>query len=305
MRILVVGAKGFVGASLVRHLLTNGHDVVALDFKATPGRLADVADQIEWVAGDGSTVEAVLAAIGRRPLDGIYYGPFVQHPAGQVGIETELNVMVTAAAKVFQLARGLDVTRLVFPSSTAVHGRQPGEGSPLSENSRVSPFGMYGAAKLLCEEVAHDINLALGARVITCVRLPAIYGPGAAIASRRVNVCAVAAAKGEEGQVDYRRETRVCVAHVDDTGRALASAFGAVSLDHTIYDLGGPDVSFAEILEAVRVTIPDATLRFGDDVDMPLPHAIDNARACRELDVRHRSVVDGMASIVEYERSPR
>ena len=66
MRVLVVGAKGFVGAALCRRLLEEGDDVTALEVRPGPGRLADVEDDIEWVVGDGSSREVILAAIGRQ-----------------------------------------------------------------------------------------------------------------------------------------------------------------------------------------------------------------------------------------------
>ncbi|KAB2860624.1 MAG: NAD-dependent epimerase/dehydratase family protein, partial [Bauldia sp.] len=44
MAVLVTGGKGFIGARVVRELVRRGHDVVALDLRGTPGRLAPVAD---------------------------------------------------------------------------------------------------------------------------------------------------------------------------------------------------------------------------------------------------------------------
>ncbi|HET6509969.1 MAG TPA: NAD(P)-dependent oxidoreductase [Baekduia sp.] len=303
MRIVIVGAKGFVGASLTRGLLARGHEVVSLDLRPGPGRLADVEDEVEWVVGDGSAPEAMLAAIGRRPVDGIYYGPYYRAAPGEPGLGQELDVMAVAAWRVFQLARGLDLSRVIFPSSTAVHGRQPADGAPLDETSRVAPFGLYGAYKLLCEGVGEQVNAAVGRNVITSVRLPAIYGPGAAVASRGVNVPAVAAARGEAGRVDYRPEVRVCVAHVDDAAAMLVRAFEHDDLAHAVYDMGGADVSFGEIAQVVQDLVPDARTEFGDDVAMPLPSAIDNARARAELGVEHRDLREGMASVVDYERS--
>src|SRR5256885_8503797 len=104
MRVLIVGAKGFVGAALCRELLRRGHEVTALEPRPGPGRLADVAADIEWVVGDGASREILLAAIGRRGVDGIFYGPYYRARAGQAGIERELEVMGTAAWQLFGLA---------------------------------------------------------------------------------------------------------------------------------------------------------------------------------------------------------
>lgn len=303
MRVLVVGAKGFVGASLCRALLDQGHSVTALEPRPGPGRLADVAGDIEWVTGDGSSREVLLGAIGRRGTDGIYYGPYYRSPAGQPGLERELHVMGTAAWELFSLAHALDIKRIVFPSSTAVHGYQPDDHSPVSEESRVAPNLIYGAYKLLSEFVGGDVNRLIGRHVVTSVRLPSIYGPGADIASRRVNVPAVSAARGVPGRVDYRSEARVCIAHVDDTAAALVSVLKADEPRHSVYDLGGLDVSFGEIAQAVEALVPGAQTVFGSDTRPILPHNVDNSRGRHEFGFRHRPLADGMASVIEYERA--
>src|SRR5258708_37419286 len=177
MRTLVVGAKGFVGAALVRSVLRRGHEVTAVELRDTPGRLADVANEIEWVAGDASSPEVILAAIGRRPVDGIYYGPFYRSPHGIPALDKELDVMAVGAWRVFQLARAFDGLRVVFPSSIAAHGPQPDDGTALSETTRLQPFGLYGAYKVVCERVGDEINAAIGRNAVTSVRLPAVYGP--------------------------------------------------------------------------------------------------------------------------------
>jgi UDP-glucose 4-epimerase len=303
MRMLVIGAKGFVGASLVRRLLERGHDVAALEPRPGPGRLADVDDDVEWIVGDGSSREVVLAAIGRRGVDGIYYGPYYRSVPGQPGLERELDVMAVAAWRIFSLAHALDIRRIVFPSSTAVHGCQPDDGAPVSEESRIGPNLIYGAYKHLCEWVGRDVNALLGENAIASVRLPSIYGPGAAIASRRVNVPAVAAAHGEPGRVDYVPDARVCIAHVQDTADALVRVLEAPAVKHAVYDLGGLDVSFREIATAVQALVPEAETVFGEDTRPILPHAVDWSRGREELGFRHRLLEDGMRSVIDYERA--
>jgi nucleoside-diphosphate-sugar epimerase len=305
VRVLVIGAKGFVGASLARELLRRGHEVVALDLREGPGRLADVAGQIEWAVGDGSSEEAILGAIGRRGVDAIYYGPFFRARPGVAELDRELSVMAIAAWRVFQLARALDLARIVFPSSTAVHGYQPDDGSPVSEETRVAPqpHGLYGAYKLLSEQVGAEVNAAVGRNVVASVRLPAVYGPGAEIASRRVNVPAVAAARGEAARVDYSPQARICVAHVEDVATILAGAAEAGDLRHPVYEAGGLDVSFGEIAAVVAELVPGAETIFGADERPFLPHAVDWSRAREELGAAHRELRAGMESVVRYERA--
>jgi UDP-glucose 4-epimerase len=299
MRALVVGAKGFVGAALVRELLERGHAVRAVELREGPGRLADVAGEIEWVLGDGSDPEQLRRAAG-SDIDGLYYGPFLR---GE--LEAELRVMASGAWSAFLLARELGLRRTVFPSSTAVHGYQPEDSSPVSETTRVlpQPHGLYGAAKLLCEQAGAEVNAAAGRAAVVSVRLPSVYGPGAAVASRRVNVPAVAAARGEPGRVAYAPGARVCIAHVEDVAQLLATAYEAEAPAHAVYEAGGLDVSFGEIAETAAELVPGARTEFGEDERPFLPHAVDWSRAREDLGALHRDLREGMASVVEYEQA--
>ncbi|WP_082945997.1 NAD(P)-dependent oxidoreductase [Mycobacterium sp. E1747] len=303
MRLLVVGAKGFVGASLVRTLLRRGHTVTSLELREGPGRLADIAADVEWRVGDCTDQEVLLDVIGRRGVDGIYFGPFFRPPKGTPALARELDVMAASTWRAFQLARVLDIHRILFPSSTAVHGPQDLGQAPLNEMSPVLPHGLYGAMKLLTERVGIEINASLQRNVVTSVRIPSVYGPGAAVASRGVNIPAVSAAHGRPGRVDYQAQARVCIAHVDDIGETLADLFEASQLAHSVYEIGGVDASFGEIAETVAELVPGACTEFGDDDRPILPHAIDISRLRAEVRGHHRDLRSGMESVIRYERS--
>jgi nucleoside-diphosphate-sugar epimerase len=299
MRVLVVGAKGFVGAELTRSLLEHGHSVVALEPRNSPGRLADVADDIEWCIGDAADSEAVLTAIGRRGVDVIYYGPFYRHPPGTNNVTRELEVMAVGAWNVFGLARVLELKRVIFPSSTAVHGYQRDD-VPVDEDSPVLPNSLYGAAKLLCERVGTEVNRAIGKNVITSIRIPSVYGPGADVGSRGVNVPAVQSARGWPCRVDYRADARLCIAHVQDTAAALTTLAEGETAAHHLYELGGIDVSFGEIVDAVKASLPSADISFGKEERVIFPHAVDASRGSREFGFAHRDLQQGTDSIIAH-----
>lgn len=304
MKCLVVGAEGFVGAQLVKELLARGHSVIGLEVRGGVRRLADCIDSMTLHVGDCGDPEVVLGLVQKYDIDSIYYGPFFRAPDIQ-SVHGEWRVMGGGALATFNLVRATSVRRVVFPSSTAVHGQQPADSSALNEQTRVSPFMTYGATKLLCEYFAHEVNDHCGYGAVVAVRLPAIYGPGAAIASRGVNIFPVQAARGQPGAVNYTADTHICVAHTEDAARILANAMETQDCPHHVYDMGGLDVSFGQIADAVRQRIDSADLRFGELVDCPLPHRIDNRRALAELQASHMDLQSGIDSIIAHESRRR
>ncbi len=302
MKCLVVGAEGFVGAELCAELLRRGHEVVALELRQNVQRLMPILDRIELRFGDCSDTALMRALATDFAIEAIYYGPFYRPSLKPDRQKAELRVMGEGALNCFNLVRETNVRRVVFPSSTAVHGTQANR-TPLNESSPVTPFMTYGAIKLLCEYFARDVNKAVGHNAAISMRLPSIYGPGATVASRGVNIFPVTAARGEKGKVDYTADTHVCIAHVVDTAKALATAIEIDVCPHDLYELGGLDVSFGDIAEAVKYRIPDADLHFGKQTKNPLPYAIDNMRAQTELGIKHMDAQAGMDTIISYERS--
>ena len=74
---LVTGGSGFIGAALVRRLVTDGFKVRVLDdnSRGAPRRLLDIEKEIEFIEGDIRNAEAVGAAC--RDMDGVCHLAYV------------------------------------------------------------------------------------------------------------------------------------------------------------------------------------------------------------------------------------
>lgn len=184
-RVLVTGAAGFIGSTLVDRLLADGRDVVGLDnfdpfypepLKRENLRAAETSPRFRLVEGDIRDGAAVEGALSGGGFDAVV------HLAALAGVRPSLerpdayaDVNVTGSSVVFQAAVGAGVPHVVFASSSSVYGERA-EG-PFREADPVErPISPYAATKRAGELVAHTFHHIHGLSIV-CARIFTAYGP--------------------------------------------------------------------------------------------------------------------------------
>jgi nucleoside-diphosphate-sugar epimerase len=171
MRVLVTGGTGFTGKALVRRLLGEGHEVVALDYKE--GLATDELRQAGAEVVIGSVTDRTVVD---RCMGGV---EIVHHLAAAF---RELNVPDTyyhevnvgGTRTVLESARAQGVRRFVYCSTCGVHGnidRPPG-----GEDAPIQPADYYQRTKYLAEPIVQEFHR--GGLPSVILRPAAIYGPG-------------------------------------------------------------------------------------------------------------------------------
>lgn len=171
MKILVTGGTGFTGSALVKRLLADGHQVVALDYQEGlgPQELREAGAEVII----GSVTDK---AVVERCMPGV---EVVQHLAAAF---RELNVPEShydevntgGTRNVFEAAVKHGVKKVVYCSTCGVHGNV--DHPPGGEDAPIQPADYYQQTKYNGEMVAAEF-FARGMST-TILRPAAIYGPG-------------------------------------------------------------------------------------------------------------------------------
>lgn len=237
MRVLVTGAAGFIGSHVTRHLLDQGHQVLAVDDLS--GGWADNVDP------RATFKKLDLTDWGRTQATYRAYQPDVTyHLAAYAaeglshwvrGFNYRNNVVASSHLVSCAMQWGGHVT---FASSMAVYGDQL---PPFTEEMTPRPVDPYGVAKYAVEmdlAIAHETHDV----PYTIVRPHNVYGPGQNLGDPYRNVVGIflrQAIAGEPLTVFGDGSQTRAFSHIDDVAPAIIKASEHVG---ETFNVGGDEV---------------------------------------------------------------
>ena len=174
MRIAVTGATGFVGRSIVSHLIGSGHRITA--WKRPTSDASGLPPEVDWVEGglgDERAANDLLA-----DADAVVHAALDRPGEGFRGAEGDLlefaerNVLGTL--RLMEAARKRGIGRFVFISSCAVHDVILPD-RPLDETHPTWSSTHYGAHKAAIEAFVGSYGLS-GTLSACALRPSGVYG---------------------------------------------------------------------------------------------------------------------------------
>ena len=264
MKILITGGAGYIGGSVARLLLADGHQVTLYDnfCHSKPDALPAGAALVQGDLNDAALLTSTLAA---GQYEGImHFAALIE--AGESMKQPQLYFRNNTVGTL-TLLEAMHITghdKLVFSSTAACYGEP--ESSPIPETARLKPTNPYGESKLLSEYMMRWMSSAHGLRYAALRYFNvsgAIEGYGEAhepeshLIPLLLDVALGRRASINVYGADYPTPDGTCIRdyiHVEDLARAHVSALLALS-DHQelIYNIGnGQGFSILEVIESVR-----------------------------------------------------
>ncbi|MGH7789086.1 MAG: NAD-dependent epimerase/dehydratase family protein [Candidatus Binatia bacterium] len=208
MRVLVTGARGFIGRRLVPRLRDAGGEVI------------EYAGDVRAAIRCETAVDVVVHLAGALRGDAFRDDPARAFETNVVGTANVLRLCETLGA------------RCVLASTSAVY---PSSDTPLAETVAAAPRSPYGTSKWLaerlCEQWAGD-----GDRAAVVLRLFNVYGPGqdASFIAAHVAECL---RRGRAVDLQTPQAVRDFV-HVDDVAAAFRRAAESRETGLRVYNVG-------------------------------------------------------------------
>jgi len=300
-RVLVTGALGYLGSIACEHLLSAGHEVVALDnlmYGAGQGLYHLCANPaFDFIKGDVRDESTMRAALKR--VDAIV------HLAGIVGAAACDRDPALATAVNFDAVRMLNRLRshaqlVVFPNTNSGYGATSGA-TFCTEETPLEPISLYGRTKVDAErELLNSANA-------VAFRLATVFGVSPRMRLDLLVNHFVHAAVKDGYLVLFEKDFKRNFVHVRDVADCFLFALKNGSrLSGQPYNLGldSANLSKEELALAVKKHVPNFYIHFaaiGEDPDKR-NYIVSSARLQTAGFEARRSLHDGIRELIKSYR---
>ena len=208
MRVLVIGASGYLGGAIAQRLERDGHEVVALVRNAAKGQMLKDAG---FVLREGNLDDAARLTQAAADADAVINAADSDHAAGVA----TLLAAVADTGKIFIHTSGISVT--------ADHAKGAGSGIVRDETVDYQPIPERAARHAIDMKVRAAASDGGRPMVICC---PLVYGPPPWPGRESVQLPTLVADARKHGAARYigTGEARWTHSHVDDIAAAYALA---------------------------------------------------------------------------------
>ena len=268
-RVLITGARGFIGKYLVAALLRQGADVTGLTIDASPA-----GNTVKWMKGDITSPASIKGIC--NDVDVIFHlaaisnvDASIRDPARTIGTNT------FGTANLLEEARAAGAKKFVYISSAHVYGVP--RYVPLDEAHPLVPREPYAASKIASENIVQAYANAYGMGC-AIVRPFNVFGAGQDPSFLIPGVISQALKNGviRVGNTDPIRD----FLYVDD---CISGFMSVGDRGSGIYNIGsGEDRSIASVVEKIRDLV-DPGMTIESDESRKRAGKVEIPRLCADV----------------------
>jgi UDP-glucose 4-epimerase len=267
-RYMVTGGAGFIGSTLAKKLLSEGHAVVILDNLVT-GKRERMPDEAEFIEADLTDLESIRPHF--KGIDGVFHCAAIPRVSYSVDhpVESSTN-NIFGTLNTLIACRDAGVKRVVYSASSSAYGDQ--EELPQHPGMKTKPLSPYALQKLVGEHYCSQFASLYGLESVS-LRYFNVYGPNMAEDGAYAPVFAIFKRQKLAGQpltvFGDGYQTR-SFTHVYDVVRANISAMESERVGKgEVLNVGGDrSVSIRDIVEYFNHPVQYLDPRPGD-----VPHS--------------------------------
>jgi len=236
-QVLVTGAAGFIGSHVCRHLLNQGHHVVALD-DLSGGFSDQVPEGAKFIVGSVTDTELVKRLFAEHKFAHVFHlaayaaeglSHFIKHfnyTNNLLGSVNLINAAVNHGVKCF-----------VFTSSIAVYGRNQ---VPMTEDLVPQPEDPYGISKYAVELDLREAHEMFGLDYVI-FRPHNVYGENQNVGDRYRNVIGIFMNQIMQGQpmtIFGDGKQKRAFSHIDDVAPVIAASIARPASYNQVFNVG-------------------------------------------------------------------
>lgn len=247
-RVLITGGAGLIGSAVIRRLVAEPLEVIAID-NFSIGGWRESSDNLVWEEID-ITSPLFEEAIGNYSPDIVVH--CAAHPGGKSLLEPVVDVHVNAlgSMRIFEFCARREIP-VIYLSSSVIYGDQPR--GPIPESAPLNPGTIYGACKVACENFLQTLEEGYGLQW-TVLRLFATYGPGHKPSAHQgiVNVMLTQLLSGDRVIVRGSLERERDLLYVEDAASAIIKSIFTPRARGEIINVGtGVPVTIRSLIETL------------------------------------------------------
>jgi UDP-glucose 4-epimerase len=171
LKILVVGASGYLGGKITEHLSLLGHEVYVL--------MRNKFNDLLWNSGISKVIigdlrdPQVFSTLAPLRIDAVVYTVSLNHTLTENSIEAAIETNITPMWKLLNTLAKVGLPRFIYLSTQQVYGTL--HPIVIEENRDPAPNNNYGLTHLMCENICHLFNKKSDTKCIN-LRLSNGYG---------------------------------------------------------------------------------------------------------------------------------